>query len=448
MAEIKSERSEDKVITRIKGLNGVYRPPGDEHICHLSLILGALAEGETKILGLAPGQNIQRTIACLQDLGVEIIRDPASDSLIVIGTGACSGGLGLVEPEKELFCGNSAITAELMAGLLVGQGLNATIVGSEGLCRLPIVEVVEPLRLMGAEIDLSEEGTLPMRVKGGLLSRITYENPKAYAVTKSSVLIAGLGVSDPVEYREPVRSRDHVERVLKTFGAKLETKTSGGGRGEYSVMLIPGAPLHGNEIRIPGDASAALYLAVAALILPKSDLILKDVGLNPGRREGIHVLTRMGGKIEIDNRHTVGSESWCDLHIRRSKLKGIGISGKSVAWLMEDIPALVVAAAFAEGESYLKDVEELRHKETDRISALVHNLKVLGLEVGEYPDGLIFRGKQVHDGGEFDSFGDYRVALACHAAALACHGESTVMNYEVASDFWPAFTEAVEVLKV
>ena len=448
MNEVITTGSGDRTVKRIRSLKGAFRPPGDQYISHLGLIVGALAEGETIISGLAPGQNVRCTIDCLRDLGVEIREGPGLDSVTVVGTGACGGGPGLATPAKALDCGSSATTVELMAGLLTGQGMDATLVGDNNLSRRPMERIAEPLKVMGAEIGLSEEGTLPMVIKGRRLSGITYENPTGSAVVKSSVLLAGLGASDPVEYNEPVRTWDHTERLLKGFGAKLETRTSGGGHGEYSVRLESGSPLFGREIKVPGDISAALYLVIAALLLPKSDLILKDVGLNPGRKEAIKVLVRMGGKIEISNRHMVGAESWCDLHIRRSKLKGTGISGRSVAWLMDEIPAVVVAAAFAEGESYIKDIEEMRNMEIDRISAMVQNLKVLGLEVGEYPDGLIFRGKPVHDGGEFDSFGDYRIALAFHAAALACHGESTIHGYDVTIDYWPDFAEVIEALKI
>ncbi len=447
MTEVPSTQPEGKTVNRIKSLQGVYKPPGDEYISHLSLILGALAEGETIIRGIAPGQNVQKTAACLRVLGVEIERGDRRDTVVVKGTGAFSGGPGLTQPEQSIDCGDSVITLELMTGVLAGQKINATLTGSDRLNRHSIYRTLNPLKVLGADFELPEEGSLPLEIRAGRLMGMSYQNPKGSAIVKAATLLAGLGSSFPIEFAEPFRTWDHAERLLKTFGANLNSKTSGGGHGEYSVRLEPGGILQGNEIIVPGDISAALYLIVAALLLPKSDLILKDVGLNPGRREIVKVLSRMGGKIELDNRRMVGGESVCDIHIRRSKLKGTGISGKSVAWLMEDIPALVVAAAFAEGETYVKDIEDLRDMEIDYISALVQNLKVLDLDVGEYPDGLIFRGKTVHDGGEFDCFGDYRLALAFHVAALACHGESTIAGYEVIDEYWPDFDAVIDALK-
>ena len=448
MDEEVAASSGDRSVKRIRSLKGAYRPPGDEFISHLGLIVGALAEGETILQGFAPGRNVRRTLDCLRSLGVGIREGPQRDSITIVGTGACGSGPGLVAPTSTLDCGNSATTVELLAGMLAGQGIDATLVGDEGLSRRPMDRVVEPLRVMRAEIALTEEGTLPMEIRGRSLSGISHESPIGSAIVKSSVLLAGLGASGPTEYREPLRTRDNTERMLKSFGANMDTKTTGGGRSEYSVRLEPSAALVGREVSVPGDVSSALYLVVAALLLPRSDLILKDVGLNPGRREAIKVLTRMGGKIEITDRRMVGSESWCDLHVRRSKMKGTGISGSSTAWLIDEMPALAVAAAFAEGESYVKGAEELRRTETDCISALVHNLKALGLEVGEYPDGFILKGKTVHDGGEFDSFGDYRVALAFHVAALASHGESVIHGYDVIEESWPDFPEVIEVLKI
>jgi len=447
LTEVPSTQPEGMTVNRIKSLKGVYSPPGDEYVSHLSLILGALAEGETIVKGLAPGKHIQRTIACLKALGVEIEIGDRRDTVIVKGTGAFSGGPGLTQPEQSIDCGDSVITFELMTGVLAGQKFNATLTGSDRLQRHSISRVLNPLKILGADFELPEEGSLPLQIRAGRLMGMSCQNPMGSAIVKAATLLAGLGSSFPVEFAEPLRTWDHTERLLKTFGAVLSCKASGGGHGEYSVRLEPGGILQGQEIIVPGDISAALYLIVAALLLPGSDLILKDVGLNPGRREIVKVLSRMGGKIELENRHMVGGESVCDIHVQYSKLKGIGISGKSVTWLMEDISALVVAAAFAEGETYIKEIEDLRNMEIDYITALVQNLKALDLDVGEYPDGLIFRGKAVHDSGEFDCFGDYRLALAFHVAALACHGESTITGHEVIDEYWPDFNTVIDALK-
>jgi len=299
----------------------------------------------------------------------------------------------------------------------------------------------------GGETDVAPApDTLPLRVQGGGLAGIEFTSESADPILKWALLLAGLKSRSSVQYSEPMRSPDHLEKLIRTFGADLETRPTGGGRGEYEVRLDPGIRLEGREVEVPADFSKAVYLMVAALVLPRSDLILKDVGLSPSRREALNILKRMGGKIEILERRTVGMEPRADIQVKRSKLKGVGVSGGTVRMLFEEIAALTVAAVFAEGETYFKGARELRQPASDRISALIHNLKVLSLDTGEAPDGLVFRGKSSLDGGVFDSFGDYRVALAFHVCALASHGDSTILNYEVIDQFWPGFPDVIEIL--
>lgn len=448
MSEEVIASAETIVVERIKSVKGAIQVPGDELISHLALVIGSVSQGETVIRDLAPGQNVERTLGCLRELGLEIRRSGMGRTATVVGKGIGSDSWKLDNPPDELHCGNSLITVQLLAGLLAALGLEITLVGDEQLNTVPMDRIAEPLRLMDAKVELSEEGTLPMRISSWGLKGLNYKSQTGHASIKASVLIAGLGAGNQVKYSEPLRSADHAEKLLKNAGASIETRTTGGGKGEYTVVMEPGAELLGREIDIPGDFSKALYPLVAALLLPKSDLILKDVGLNPGRREALNVLNRMGAKIEVKNRKTAAGESRGDLHVRRSKLKGIGLTGKTLSLLLDEIPAITVAAAFAEGETYFKSAEDLRTMGTDRIAALVHNLKALGVEVGESPDGLVFRGKRSHDGGEFDSFGDYRIALAFHICALASHGESTISNYDVIGEAWPEFPIVMEALKI
>jgi len=372
-----------------------------------------------------------------------------------------------------------------MLGLMAGQGIGVTLVGGELVSQVSLAVITDPLRRMGTEItvpelDLKEEpledqetgsesdtepdsddetpveeelaaesiaDALPLHVQGGNLAGIEFRSEVADPAVKYALLLAGLKSRSSIEYTEPMRSPDHLEKLLKSFGANMETRTTGGGRGEYTVLYDPGMALEGREVDIPGDFSKAVYLMVAALLLPRSDLTLKGVGLNPARREALNILTRMGGKIEVLDRRTIGTESRGDIHIKHSKLKGTGVSGRTIRMLFEELTALTVAAAFAEGETYFKGALELRMPASDRISALIHNLKVLNLETGEAPDGLVFRGKSPLDGGVFDSFGDYRIALAFHVCALASHGDSMILNYEVIDQYWPGFPEVIEILK-
>jgi 3-phosphoshikimate 1-carboxyvinyltransferase len=433
------------VVHRMRGLKGVYRPPGDKSISHRALIIGACAAGETRISGLAPGEDVQSTWRVLQRLGTGIVRQ--GEEVVVTGAGWAAGETSPQSPDGALDCGNSGTTVRLLAGMLAGHDLTCTLSGDESLSRRPMERIAAPLRKMGAEVSLTEEGTLPMEVSGGGLHGTTWKSPVASAQVKSALLLAGLRASSPTEVEEPIRSRDHTERMLSHFGAEIETRASGGGRGTYTARIVPGDGLTGREVEVPGDISSALYLIVAALLLPGSDLILEEVGTNPGRREALNILTRMGGRIEITDRRTVAGEQRSKVRVRHSKLKGVSVSGTSIPWLIDDIPVLAVAAAFADGESYFKDAGELRHKESDRIEAIVQNLKTLGLEVGEYPDGFILRGKKSLDGGEFDSFGDHRIALAFHVAAIASHGESTIRGYRAAEVSWPGFGDVLEALR-
>jgi 3-phosphoshikimate 1-carboxyvinyltransferase len=336
----------------------------------------------------------------------------------------------------------------LLAGAVASQAIEVQFIGDESLSKRPMGRVAVPLGKMGADVETTEEETLPMRVRGGGLTGINYESPISSAQVKSSVLLAALNARGVTEYREPIRSRDHTERMLKAFGAGIATNAMGGGRGGYEVQLEPGATLSGRDTDVPSDFSSAMFLIVAAVLLPRSDVIIEDVGLNPGRREALNVLTRMGANIEITDRCTVGGEQRGNIRVRHSKLKGTGVTGNSIPWIIDEIPILAVAGAFAEGETYFKNAEELRQKESDRIESVLHNLQVLGVENGEYPDGFILRGKRSHDGGSFESFGDHRIALAFHVAALACHGESTIQGYSAAEVSWPGFDQVIESLRI
>lgn len=428
--------------TRIRpssALKGRVRPPGDKSISHRALMIGAIAEGETVIRKIAPGHDVAHTTACLQALGSVIER--GSDNRDMHVTGSL-----LKVPSRDLYCGNSGTTARLLTGLLTGMGMPATITGDESLSARPMERVAIPLELMGARITLATGGTLPITLIPGALSGITYESQVPSAQVKSCVLLAGLGADGITKYQEAIRSRDHTERMLAGFGASITSRIPDGETGPHSVTLVPGDPLTCREVDIPGDISSALYLVVAALLLPSSELLIEDVGLNPGRRQALDVLISMGADIEILDERTVCHEPRANLLVRHSLLKGTGVSGPTVTWLIDEVPILAVAAAFAEGESSFRDVGELRLKECDRISAITSNLKALGVEVEEYSDGFSLKGGDGYDGAEFISSGDHRIALAFHVAALACSGESTIHDYDSVSVSWPGFRKTIEAL--
>ncbi len=433
-------------VSRIKSLKGESSIHADQLNFQLACMAGALAFGDTALSGRAPGGYAGQTVSCLRHLGVEIEFTPDSGPTFVNGRGFHTLREGVRNLGAPLNCGGSEGTVDLMAGVAAGLGGEVTLTGNEHLSRQKFTRLAGVLRRLGAEVELTDEGTLPMVVRGGGLIGAEVVSDVPDPMLKAAVLFAGLQAAGPTRYVEPARSADHVERILTQCGVDLVKKATGGGRGEYSVEVTPTGELQAAAFDLPGDFSNALYLVVAALLLPGSDLWITGVGLNPTRREALKILQRMGGRIDLENRRVVGGGVWGDLHVRRTSLKGIGISKSTAALIQADIPAIVMAAASAEGETYFKDVAILREKGTDRIAALVANLKALGLEVGESPDGLIFRGSQSLDAAEFDSFGDPLVGLACHVVALTCHGESTIGNYDVVREYWADFSDIIESL--
>ena len=433
-------------ITRIKSLKGSCSLPVDQLSFQCALAAAVLARGESALSGDAPGGYTEHFVTCLRRLGATAEYACDKGPTFVNGRGAAALQEGINALEAPLECGGSELTVNLLAGIVAGTGGEAVLVGDDYLNQQKFGRLADALRRLGAQVELSEEGTLPLIIKGGGLCGTEIASSVPDPALKAAVLLAGMQATGVTRFTEPARSADHIERILGQCGATLQKKVSGGGRGEYSVEITPCDELQAAAFDLPGDFSRALYLVTAALLLPGSDLTITEVGLNPSRREGVKILQRMGGRIELENRRTVGGEVRGDIHVRRSKMKGVGISRGTAALIQEDIPPIVMAGALAEGETYFKDVSVLREKGTDRIAALVANLKALGLEVGESPDGLIYRGRQTLDDAVFDSFGDPLVGLACHVCALTCHGESEIRNYDVARRYWPGFTGLIESL--
>jgi len=437
------ERTGILTVRPVGGLTGSYRPPGDKSISHRALIIGALAQGETRIAGIAPGRDVADTSCCLQKLGVDINSQPEEDTTTVIGLGA----RGLQATAEILDCGNSGTTARLLAGVIAGQGVRATMTGDISLSRRPMRRIADPLRAMGANVELTPDGTMPVQIGPGRLRGISWHSPVASAQVKSAILLAGLNADGPTEVTEPVRSRDHTERMLSDFGADVETGSTVGREGPYTVRIDAGCQLTARDISIPADISSAIYLVVAAVLTQRSDLTLIDIGLNPGRREALDVLIRMGADIEIVDERIAGSEPVGTLRVRSSCLTGAVVSGASTTWLIDEVPALAAAAAFAEGETRFSNVLELRWKESDRISAIISNLRKMRVDVCEQDDGFTIQGGPERPGARFDSFDDHRIALAFHAAALACRGESTIHGYGAAGISWPDLPEVISGLE-
>jgi 3-phosphoshikimate 1-carboxyvinyltransferase len=416
-------------------LRGTVRVPGDKSISHRALLFGAIAEGETRIEGLLPAEDPLSTAACLRAMGVEVSAIEAGQEVRVRGVGLD----GLQEPAQVLDCGNSGTTMRLMLGLLAGRsGRHFVLDGDSSLRRRPMGRVAKPLGQMGASIHGRQDGNLaPLAILGRQLQGAVIRTPVASAQVKSALLLAGLSAEGPTTVIEPALSRDHSERMLRAFGADLvsEPEASDGPR----VLITPGARLQGQRVVVPGDISSAAFWLVAGLLVPGADLLLENVGLNPSRTGILEVLGAMGAPLEILNERLVAGEPVGDLRVRPAPLKAFSICGELIPRLVDEIPILAVAALAAEGTSVIRDAEELRVKETDRLAVMARQLRAMGAELEETSDGLVIPGGQQLHGANVDSETDHRVAMSLAVAALGASGSTSIARAEAAAVSYPNF---------
>jgi 3-phosphoshikimate 1-carboxyvinyltransferase len=413
-------------------LSGEVKIPGDKSISHRAVMLGGLADGTTRINNLAPGEDVQSTVSCIRQLGVEI--EEGDDEVLVKGNG--HDGLG--KPDRRLDAGNSGTLTRLLTGILASLPNEAEIDGDESLRSRPMERIIEPLEFMGAEID-SRDGNLPLQVSGGDLKGIEYQPEVASAQVKSSILLAGLRASGSTTVDEVGPSRDHTERILDAMGYPIRVN----GR---EVTVDGGGELSPISIDVPGDFSSASYLIAAGLINDNSRIKLKSVGLNETRTGFLDLLERMGGDIEVKNRRTGNGEPRGDLLVSSSDLKGVDLNESEVVRAIDELPLLGVVATQAEGKTTLRNAEELRVKETDRISATVSNLEELGADVEEFEDGFTVRGKTHLSGGNLQSHRDHRIAMSAAVGAMAAAGESRLVNPEWVEVSFPDFFAVLEEL--
>lgn len=411
-----------------RAIRGEVTVPGDKSISHRSIMLGSIANGTTTITNFLRGEDNFATMAAFRAMGVSIEDD--GQTVIVRGAGL----RGLQEPGDVLDCGNSGTTMRLMTGLLSGQRFFSVLTGDQYLRKRPMKRVTEPLARMGAQIQGRANGTLaPLAISGTQLQGSVYQSPIASAQVKSALMLAGLYADATTTITEPILSRDHSERMLRYFGANLETIGS-------TVTLQGGQELQGREICVPGDISSAAFLLVAALIVPGSELLIRNVGVNPTRTGVIDILQAMGGDIVLQNQRELSGEPVADLLVRSSRLKGIEISGEVVPRAIDEFPAICVAAALAEGTTVLRDARELRVKETDRIAAMAANLRLIGAgAIEETEDGMILQGVESLSGGTVTSFGDHRIAMSLSIAALASQTAVTVDDVSCVATSFPGF---------
>ncbi len=410
-------------------LAGELTIPGDKSITHRAIMLGALARGVTEIRGFLDAEDCWSTVNCLRALGVKITLK--GRRLLVEGRNK-----KLTEPAGKLDAGNSGTTARLLLGILAGQDFRATLSGDRSLQQRPMKRIIDPLRQMGADFE-DNEGTLPISIRGGKLQPISFKSPRASAQVKSAVLLAGLFADGATVVEEPSRSRNHTELMLSRFGAGIRVD-------DNRITLQGRTVLKGGPVRIPGDISAAAFLMVAAAITPGSELLLKDVGVNPTRSGVIDVLLEMGASLELQQEKTWGREPVADIMVKgNTGLKGVKIGGEMIPRLIDEIPVLAVAAAVAEGKTIISDASELRVKESDRISALAGELKKMGVRIEETDDGLVIEGGEKLQGADVQSCGDHRVAMALAVAGLAAEGETAVSDAEVINISFPGFMQAL-----
>jgi 3-phosphoshikimate 1-carboxyvinyltransferase len=389
-------------------VSGEVTIPGDKSITHRALMLAAAAGGRSRLAGLLPGADCRSTAEVLRALGCEIPELPLDGREIRVQGHGLEGWRA---PGRVLDCGNSGTTARLMLGLLAGRPLCATLSGDDSLRRRPMRRITGPLSSMGARFrEAGEEGRLPLEVCGGALRAIDYTSPKASAQIKSAVLLAGLSAGVPVSVTEPVLSRDHTERMLRGLGVPLTLEElEAGWRASLPAFTGSLPPL---DLHVPGDPSSAAFVVALALLADEGELHVRGVGTNPTRTGFFRVLARMGGFVELHREGDAGGEPVADLWVRPARLRGTEVEGEEVPSLIDEIPVLAALAARAEGETRITGAAELRVKESDRIAALVENLRAIGVEAEDLPDGLVVRGTDRPLAGEVRTHGDHRIAMA------------------------------------
>ncbi len=416
-----------------KKIKGTLKVDGDKSISHRAIIFGSLATGVTKVEGLLEAQDVLCTIGVMHNLGVKINK---KNKLWVIQG---SGKKSFKTPSRILYCGNSGTTLRLMTGLLSGYSpapITASLTGDSSLNSRPMERVMEPLCHMGAHIEeiRNEEGRF-IFIKSRFLKGGYFKIKVASAQLKSAILLAGLFGKKAVSVREPMKSRDHSERMLKAFGARIRVEG-------LKVTLIPGKSLKGQNIVVPGDFSSAAFFIVAGLISrhPKTKIVIKNIGMNPTRIGALEILQKMGGRIQVKSRHVVCGEPVADLVVQPSQLKGVAISEKIIPRLIDEIPILCIAASVAQGKTVIRGAEELRIKETDRIRALATELPRFGVSVKELKDGLEVVGTSSPVGAFGRSYGDHRIAMSLTVLATVAIGETHIEDIDCIKTSFPNFT--------
>ena len=421
-----------RTIAPTRGLKGEVIIPGDKSISHRSIMLGSIALGTTEITHFLEGADCLSTIDCFRKMGVEIERKPSS--ILVHGKGL----RGLTAPASTLNGGNSGTTTRLISGILSGQNFATTLSGDDSLNSRPMKRIMTPLNTMGAHIrSLNDNGCAPLHIRPGALHGIHYQSPVASAQVKSAVLLAGLYADSPTSVTEPALSRNHTELMLQGFGAYVATDLHTDGTATAHVE--PCKELYGQQICVPGDISSAAYFIAAALLVPGSELLVKNVGTNFTRAGFLKVCKAMGADIETVSQTIEGGESRADLLVRYSHLKGTVIEGDIIPTLIDEIPMIAIMAAFADGQTVIRDAAELKVKETNRIDTVTAGLKAMGAVITPTDDGMIIEGTGHLNGASIQSYLDHRIAMAFSVAGLASDGETQIVDSQCVDVSYPEF---------
>lgn len=421
-----------RTIAPTRGLKGEVTIPGDKSISHRSIMLGSIALGTTEITHFLEGADCLSTIDCFRKMGVEIERKPSS--ILVHGKGL----RGLTAPASTLNVGNSGTTTRLISGILSGQNFATTLSGDDSLNSRPMKRIMTPLNTMGAHIrSLNDNGCAPLHIRPGALHGIHYQSPVASAQVKSAVLLAGLYADSPTSVTEPALSRNHTELMLQGFGAYVATDLHTDGTATAHVE--PCKELYGQQIYVPGDISSAAYFIAAALLVPGSELLVKNVGTNFTRAGFLKVCKAMGADIETVRQTIEGGESRADLLVRYSHLKGTVIEGDIIPTLIDEIPMIAIMAAFADGQTVIRDAAELKVKETNRIDTVTAGLKAMGAVITPTDDGMIIEGTGHLNGASIQSYLDHRIAMAFSVAGLASDGETQIVDSQCVDVSYPEF---------
>lgn len=411
------------VIQKIKKAVGQIKVPGDKSISHRAVMLGSLASGVTEISGFLKGADCLSTIDCFRKMGIDI--DINGENVTVHGNGL----RGLKKPDEMLYTGNSGTTTRLLCGILAGQNFDTSITGDASIQKRPMGRVVKPLSMMGAKI---ENEHCPLYITGTKLHGIDYKMPVASAQVKTAIILAGLYADGETVIHEIEKSRDHTELMLSAMGADLTVDN-------LDITVKPTNDLTAVNVDVPGDISSAAFFLVLGAIMPNSQITVTNVGINPTRTGIIDVLKDMGADITLENVHTSAGETVADITVRSSSLKGTTVGGDIIPRLIDELPIIAVAAVFADGQTVIKDAQELKVKETNRIRAIVDEFNKCGIDITETDDGMIINGGKSIHGADFKTYGDHRMAMSLTVLAQLADGESTLDDSDCACVSYPTF---------